>query len=265
MKSLDSNDDKRNSLEERLIAIKEFDLNRLVVTCLKKLGLRNETESRKDCNVNEDENVTEEKQEHNRIVLDLMMQHKKIIDLLKQLTEKINKSHERKMKSYGEGDSGNQRQQKVMEYSAASGVFLDSLAGGGLTFSAQNESNLIERDEYGYDINDEYAQISKPAKKNRKGQRARRAKAMALEAKREGKIYKSINWRPKKSNDDMNDEANINASGLGKEMEVKAADVAEMGKDWKNDGKAHPSWAAKEHAKKQSGIAAFAGKKIIFD
>ena len=249
---MEEDDYKRvKTLEDRLFCIKELDLDRLVFACLKKLGLKHGT----------NENQENKESEHNRIILDLMMQHKKIIALLKQLSDKVMKFRERKLWVETE-EEGNQRKQKVLEYSTASGVFIDSLSGRGAMSGAG--VGEIQRDEYGYDINDEYTQISKPAKKNRKGQRARLAKALALEAKRDGKVYKSINWRPKKAVDEVVDE-NVNASGLHAKNQVKAEDVAEMGKDWKDEGKAHPSWAAKEHAKKQSGIAAFAGKKIVFD
>ena len=55
------------------------------------------------------------------------------------------------------------------------------------------------------------------------------------------------------------------ASGLDKSKTFKAAEVASMGKTWKEEGKAHPSWAAREAQKAKSGIVAFAGKKITFD
>jgi hypothetical protein len=37
-----------------------------------------------------------------------------------------------------------------------------------------------------------------------------------------------------------------------------------MGKTWKEEGNAHPSWAAAA-AQKSQGIAKFEGKKITFD
>ena len=57
---------------------------------------------------------------------------------------------------------------------------------------------------YGPGAHLEDADVFMPKKKNRKGQRQRRAKAMALEAKRQGRRdYQSINWRePSSDNKD---------------------------------------------------------------
>jgi hypothetical protein len=40
--------------------------------------------------------------------------------------------------------------------------------------------------------------------------------------------------------------------------------IASMGKTWKDEGNAHPSWVAAA-AQKSQGIAKFEGKKITFD
>jgi hypothetical protein len=123
-----------------------------------------------------------------------------------------------------------------------------------------------------------------PLKKNRPGQRARKAKAMAIEAKKAGRVWdSSVNWREKKKKqkqkkpnekgDKETDVVNnkqemmISASGLDKSKDIKVSEVVNMGKDWKEQGKAHPSWAAREAQKAKSGLGmvAFAGKKITFD
>jgi len=117
--------------------------------------------------------------------------------------------------------------------------------------------------------------------KNRLGQRARKAKAMAMEAISRGEKWdSSLNWREKKlesnySNTYLKISMEENAkskrrkttSGLDPSFgSVSASDVANMGKRWKETGKAHPSWAARElakqHALKIGGIPL--GKKIIF-
>ena len=48
---------------------------------------------------------------------------------------------------------------------------------------------------------------------------------------------------------------------------VGVEEIASMGKVWKDEGKAHPSWAAREAQKAKSGLGLpeFEGKKITFD
>jgi hypothetical protein len=113
--------------------------------------------------------------------------------------------------------------------------------------------------------NHEDADIFQPKKKNRMGQKQRKAKAMAMEAKKTGKTWnQSLNWRSKKSGDSKPCEE-ISSSGLSKGSTILVGDVANMGTTWKEEGKAHPSWAAREALKAKSGILPFAGKKITFD
>ena len=97
---------------------------------------------------------------------------------------------------------------------------------------------------------------------------------MAIEAKKNGKKYESLNLREKKQKPRRDDdprgeieraEPQVSASGLRAGDTVKARDVATMGKDWKDEGKAHPSWAARQASKEKAGISQFAGKKITFD
>lgn len=92
-----------------------------------------------------------------------------------------------------------------------------------------------------------------PTKKNRKGQRARRAKAMAIEAKNEGKKYESLNWRSteEKSKKRKEEERPSRSSGNYKEGSTNLPTEEQ-----------HPSWVAKQGQK--SGIVAFKGTKITF-
>jgi hypothetical protein len=87
-------------------------------------------------------------------------------------------------------------------------------------------------------------------KKNRSGQRARRAKAAAIQAKKEGRtLLKSLNWRDAKLHDyddnNSNDKTTKQDHPPGGQLDP-----------------VHPSWAAKKAAAK--GIVGFAGKKITF-
>jgi hypothetical protein len=107
------------------------------------------------------------------------------------------------------------------------------------------------------DEEDEYAAIVQ--KKNRAGQRARKAKAMAIQAKKEGRTWdNSVNWREKKNKDEKQ-QLKENTMKQPKQP----AEIATMGKTWKEEGMEHPSWAARQSQK--AGIVAFTGKKITFD
>jgi hypothetical protein len=114
-----------------------------------------------------------------------------------------------------------------------------------------------------------------PIKKNRQGQRARRAKAMAIQAKKEGKKYESINWR---SSEEKSKERKLEGTNQqdhpswSAKREQPNGIVAFGGKKItsgdRNGGtnspaeKQHPSWVAKQAQK--SGIVAFKGTKITF-
>jgi hypothetical protein len=105
--------------------------------------------------------------------------------------------------------------------------------------------------------------------KNRKGQRARRAKALAIEAKKTGRQYQSINWREEKTKEQKTEDFNKSRprkkdydgpqskhGGDTKSTVDKKPTTEELASN-------HPSWAAKQQQK--SGIVAFQGKKITFD
>jgi len=105
--------------------------------------------------------------------------------------------------------------------------------------------------------------FSDEKKKNRKGQRARRAKAMAIEAKLAGRLHRpeeSLNWRPKaKSTDEIEepgDKQNLRPTACPR----RSREMFE-----KPDSKEalHPSWAAAKK-NKESGIVEFKGSKITF-
>lgn len=179
----------------------------------------------------------------------------------------------------------------VAGHDGTSGLFIESLSGnsmsdvrgGDMASSSTGIGEGYENEEYDADNQNGYSSYYgdpylAPIKKNRTGQRARKAKAMAIEARKAGKVWdSSINWREKKTKkrtdkggketDSAKQEVAISASGLDKSKQVKVAEVVNMGKDWKEQGKAHPSWAAREAQKAKSGlgIVAFAGKKITFD
>ena len=117
------------------------------------------------------------------------------------------------------------------------------------------------------------------------GQRARRAKAQAIQAKLEGRTdYVSQNWRAPKVNkiekdakngEDWNKSRSGGSNLSSRTAEDRDSSAAGHTKEFKHDtssrqatskdasGPVHASWAAKQA--QQTGIVAFQGKKITFD
>lgn len=161
--------------------------------------------------------------------------------------DETNKSLSKKRKSNG------YREIDVAGHDGSSGLFIDSLNGQSMPMNEEEREHGIS--DYG-----EFNEFEN-VKKNRMGQRARKAKAMAIEAKKSGKVWNnSINWREKKNTTEEKSTMDNKRKPI-----VKSSDVANMGKNWKDEGKSHPSWAAKEAQKLKSGIAQFKGTKITFD
>lgn len=99
-----------------------------------------------------------------------------------------------------------------------------------------------------------------PVKKNRSGQRARQAKAMALQAKKEGRqLDSSLNWRTKKKESTTSESHNH----VKTQQEQPAAASAAAPSATPSDEELHPSWVARKSQK--SGISEFQGKRITFD
>lgn len=89
-----------------------------------------------------------------------------------------------------------------------------------------------------------------PVKRNRPGQRARQARAAAIQAKKEGRVVrKSLNWRSKPIERDDQQQPSHHKDGTKNQPEDQEA--------------LHPSWAARKT--KKDGIVQFKGKKITFD
>ena len=130
--------------------------------------------------------------------------------------------------------------------------------------------------------------IEVPSKKNRMGQRARRAKHQAIQAKKDGKEYSSINWREKKPRDDgelgesggfsnnsqshqshnhsgaasYSHSHSNNSNSNSNNATGAAAPKQQKNREEKDAASAHPSWAAKKAQK--DTIVEFKGTKITF-
>lgn len=186
------------------------------------------------------------------------------------------------------GFHGVTRKRGLDGHEGTSGLFIGSLSGMPVegyfdnAYSDNQGEDEMEIGQYGYNHPTE-------RKKNRPGQRARKAKALAIEAKKAGKTWESsLNWREKKkekngrSATNKNDSHAISNQRRGRQSAQNgggtnnhplsleqnatkhdAQKIATMGKTWKEDGQ-HPSWAAKA-AQKSLGIVEFKGTKITFD
>lgn len=102
------------------------------------------------------------------------------------------------------------------------------------------------------------------AKKNRPGQRARKAKAAAIQAKQKGlpRPEKSLNWRNPKPKAFDGESNEVTLSDTTRNHVPENREPHQEVKLPAGEG-LHPSWQAQK-AKKE-GIVAFQGKKITFD
>lgn len=152
---------------------------------------------------------------------------------------------------------------KSLTHEGPGSMFVESLSGEATT-------TLAQFSHYGPGAKD----FLFTEKKNRPGQRARRAKAIVQQAKKEGKEWdSSVNWREPKSNKKKKEGMEVKPPigecsitllpGLAVNASIQATDIALMGKDWKENGKAHPSWLAAK-ARQTHGMTEFKGKKITF-
>ena len=297
---------KIDSLERKLLHMKQFEMDVLLKLCMKRLGLKllgvdldravaeahrqqlprsstictssndnaccgiasttnqdskDATTSRKNSdNINEE--LVETLLLHKNLSVAMDMLNKRITEYRKELLRAAGEDipperimYRRDKKKLQQQSSSQQWSNKKRQHHEGPGsMFLDSLSGEVDNSYSSSRYGPADVEPYHYEM-----------KKNRPGQRARQAKAMIQQAKKEGKSWNaSINWRPKKATIKTEEEVTQEKEpSLHKKKKIEAAEVADMGKDWKAEGKAHPSWAAKQHVQKSS-IAPFMGKKITF-
>lgn len=295
VKSSDDSDviEKIKSLEEQLKNTKAFDLELVVQSCISRCGL-----AKKDTDDDNDDDNDHKKRNINgdnhdaftTKLMDDIIKHKRIVAVMQNIRVKVSEYNTwlAKEEEWLSGKKQNEKKRSDRssqslkrnrhDYETVQGdVFIGSLANEtelpdyGITDEEEVLGNHDEGDE-GYADFENYNDLQ-ITKKNRMGQRQRKARAKAIEAANKGKIVgkdQSLNWRPKKQkrDDSQKNKAKVeSASGLDKSRDIQVADVANMGKNWKDEGKAHPSWAAREAQKTKSGlgIVEFKGKKITFD
>mmetsp|Transcript_20135 Transcript_20135/g.41152 ORF Transcript_20135/g.41152 Transcript_20135/m.41152 type:complete len:503 (+) Transcript_20135:88-1596(+) len=216
---------------------------------------------------------------------DSMIGGKKKKNIKKSQCQQVNKTL---ITAGAGGFHGVTRKRGLDGHEGTSGLFIGSLSGMPMegyfddAYSDNRGEDEMEIGQYGYNYPME-------RKKNRPGQRARKAKALAIEARKVGKTWESsLNWREKKkekngsatnendshaiSNRRRGSQSGQNGGGRNSDHPVlseknatkhDAQKIATMGKTWKENGQ-HPSWAAKA-AQKSMGIVEFKGTKITFD
>jgi len=172
-------------------------------------------------------------------------------------TNKKSKSQKTKQKKVDDDDDN------ALIASSANSIFV-TLGGAGADGKDDDETfkrnaadgAAAERNYYGPAAGD-----GVDVKKNRMGQRARRAKAQAMEARKVGRAIRpeeSLNWRPAKKQQQQQQRMDSNRNhGGGEDRSRQRPPPTE---DPQN---LHPSWKARKEQKE--GIVAFQGKKITFD
>lgn len=291
------------ALQNKLDRTKSMDLDAVVKVGLKRLGVLSLDPSvQKGGGSAADANVSQNEDQFYQTLMESMLQHKRISSALDQLNEKVTeyrgwmtrrqamlrgedqdpdgrgskkkKKNKNKQQSKAKLPSGNdtvvvaggydtrKRGLDLGGHEGASGLFIGSLSG-----MVAEEDGYGDGNEY-YDEEDEDYGHREEKKKNRPGQRARKAKAMAIEARKAGKTWdSSVNWREKKERDSKNPD------GQTSKADWQGRDKSKMANTNRDDGGAksketqdiHPSWAAAAAAKKSVSIAEFKGTKITFD
>lgn len=218
-----------------------------------------------------------------------MLQHKRMQAAIDQWNDKVTDYRRwllRKTDSDLHSSSDGKRQQPKKKQSTGAttrSVGKDIIAGHGPLFVQLGGGDM--EDDGGADDADPYAHYGPGSaldedgsKKNRPGQRARKAKALAMEARKQGKTWdSSINWRQKKDETEHHQptkkprrrDSNVKSNDShGQKQKYQSKPPAELGnehvksKDASTPDHLHPSWVAKQAQKK--GIVEFKGTKITF-
>jgi len=281
-------------LEAKLTSIKAFHLDTLVHECLRRVGLVHNsnltTKQRKDNPLPEpifnNHSISDVHDEFQSKLMEDMLGHKRLREAMERWNQKHSdfrarlsqqsrkgkspdtmdphycndKIHPGTRKRHDAQNIGKQKTSQPHEL-IFSNLFVDSLSGQLSHTSEDIKEKDVEDDD----------PLAPAKKKNRMGQKQRKAKAMAINAKKSGKTWsKSVNWRLKKTeassfSSTIPTEEKKSSSGLKKGAAIQVGDVVNMGTSWKEEGKAHPSWAAREALKAKTSIVEFKGTKITFE
>lgn len=260
--------------EHRLAFLKSFSLDKLVHLTLQRLGMFN-----LDPSLQTPTETSASSSEEEMELMEKLLQQKRLVNAIEVWNDKVTdyrrwmSRRQEQIESDGpssQDDRKNNTKKKKSKKEKKS----SSLAGGdggifvclgGASFVEEDDTDVLDQS---HEV-DEYAAVVK--KKNRPGQRARKAKAMAIQARKAGRTWdSSLNWREPKPNQDADGRDSRNTKLVEAKNDKsnhgsgEASTEITQGTAWKEEGKDHPSWAAARQAKK-AGIVAFAGKKITFD
>lgn len=220
---------------------------------------------------------------NNDWIVDRIMKHKSMISALEHWNDEVTEYRRWCLRQQeridGEDSEIYESKNKKGKKSPKKGATDSSMKGSSLFVSlgssaADGISQGNDSDPYGYygpgDVDDGII------KKNRQGQRGRRAKAAALEAKKRGRTLRpeeSLNWRKPKSEQTRG----INSKSQESLSTMRRTSAAQNTNAGGNDfsvsttkspsttpvEELHPSWQARKVQKE--GIVAFQGKRITFD
>ena len=278
VRKLKETEDNKETLERKLVRAKDCCLDQVVQLTQQRLGLFNMNPNIVDEPLHRPVEIAEPDKD----LVERMLRHKRLSTAMDHWNEKVTEYRRwclrRQEQVHGEPDFGydvkaasrlgtkkTEQKKKQPKSAESSGLFVT--LGGAASEEEEEDNNEGDQNDkywYGPGGSDDLVVV----KQNRMGQRARRAKALAKQAKKEGRTWdKSINWRPKKEPVDESEQkmhAPPEPTTTTKKPSITSAPrIAEMGKVWKEEGQAHPSWAAR--ASEKTGIVAFAGTKIRFD
>lgn len=294
-------------LEEKLKNMKNLDLDKVVNLCFSRLGLDSlkpidvqniiEGDECTTANFTSSIKISNDQSSKEFIESTGILQQKKLVQAMESVNESmleynrwlvrkeewlygfLSSSKSQKQQGKSMSSRGTGRTIDVSGHEGDSGLFINSLAGYDNDNDIENEGeqkyeyddgNDDEDERQEYEIYNDFDQ-QKKRKKNRVGQRVRKAQALALEAKKHGKNVKDDikNWwelQPKnKQKKELKHTYEIASSGLDVSKRVNASEIVQMGSSWKEEGKTHPSWAARQVQKVNIGKIEFKGKKTTFD
>lgn len=216
LKTANNEEATTKQIETKLTELKEYDVDPVVQECVRRLGLP-------ALNPNGGETLPDIRVEASWM-LDRIVHHKRMKGTMEKWHEEV-----AKYRRWCAVDNGTNK------------------------FVARENSLFVQLGKSTAETNE--PKQAKPKKKNRQGQRARKAKALSLAARQEGRTLlpeESLNWRAKKKAP-----ANERNDPTPSMPQARTQPPAPT-----HEAPLHPSWQARKETK--NGIVAFQGKKITF-
>lgn len=236
--------------EHRLERLKQLSLDPVVDECFKRLGIKEKTKggerdgqdgatpSKTAEPKSKEQRKADEKQAK---LVERILAHKRMRDCLEEWSAEVTKYHRWCAREEERGERPAKKHRRP-----------DDNKSRGYDKAAIQATEDLSKSLFMQLGDDEDQNSKEEKKKNRPGQRARKAKAAAIQAKKEGRaIDQSLNWRAKKESD------------RDRLVEERPNQTTRSKPEPKSNESLHPSWEAQKS--KKEGIVAFQGKKITFD